>query len=496
MNAISYVLIVFGVLFPIVSIAASIIFIWFYSSPDDYKRAWIPRIIIVISFSMSFLSVFLLPLDVANARLSGDLGYALGIIWQVFYGLVCVLVIVVIPFAIFYYEAEDPDQSSILHQFKWALLFSSIILIVSTIAIGVSYYWVAISSVPYQVQYNQVYSNSLDGAVEQNDDAMYSNRRLEIQVSFIVYALAVINVLGYFILVVNGGWGLTALPVQLFKDFLNRPKRIHHEEFSRQKEVVINKSEKLIEIGRALQDAQENGKLKRGEIKLLKDFKEASVTLEKDWDVLHTSFYQGGGSIVLPYIWLILSFVCSCISIVWIIHIILYMTVPGHPTNVTAGPINPCLNSVFLFLDKATSEFPFFGALVYLLFTFYLLVCVMVGTTYISRLIPFLAVHPMKRRDTLMNSLLFNVGTMLLGSTAVNQFSTVAFSGYARGTSVDALFVTGISSIKYLSYYFLVTPYAILLFAAIGFVMTFICWRERTKNEKDLEATLARLNLN
>jgi hypothetical protein len=101
LNAFAYILIVFGTVFPVFSVIAAIAFMWYFSSPEDYKRAWLPRLVVIISFSLAFLSVFLLPLDIANARLDAGLTFALGIIWQVFYGVVCLFVIVVIPFTIF-----------------------------------------------------------------------------------------------------------------------------------------------------------------------------------------------------------------------------------------------------------------------------------------------------------------------------------------------------------------------------------------------------------
>jgi LMBR1 domain-containing protein 1 len=293
--------------------------------------------------------------------------------------------------------------------------------------------------------------------------------------------LALTNCIGYLILIVCGGWGLTALPVQLIKNFIFKPRRVHADEFARQKIAIQNKSERLIEIGRQLQEAQDSGRLKRSQVRVLKDFKEATYRLENDWNILHKSFYQAGGSVILPYISLILGILCGCVSIVWIIHIILYMSVPGYPTDVTFGPISPCLNTVFIGLDRLTSEFPAIGAIFYVGFTFYLLLCVLAGATLMSRVVPFFSVHPMKKNDTMMNSILFNVGLFLIASATVNQFCTQAFSGYARATALDSLFQTSVASLQYIKWYFFSTTYVLLLFAGIGFVMTFVCWRERTK---------------
>ena len=42
-------------------------------------------------------------------------------------------------------------------------------------------------------------------------------------VSFIVYALAVISLFGWFLFVIFGGVGITALPLDLIHEFRSRP---------------------------------------------------------------------------------------------------------------------------------------------------------------------------------------------------------------------------------------------------------------------------------
>jgi hypothetical protein len=55
------------------------------------------------------LNILLLPFDVANSRTNG--GIPMPVIWEAFYVILAVLAVVILPFALFYYEAEDPDQS-------------------------------------------------------------------------------------------------------------------------------------------------------------------------------------------------------------------------------------------------------------------------------------------------------------------------------------------------------------------------------------------------
>lgn len=61
----------------------------------------------------------MLPLDVANTNGGrNDGGFPMDIMWIVFYVITGVLCVVVIPFAIFYYEAEDPTEEYVLQILK------------------------------------------------------------------------------------------------------------------------------------------------------------------------------------------------------------------------------------------------------------------------------------------------------------------------------------------------------------------------------------------
>lgn len=109
-TALNVILIIFGVLGGVFSIVSAIIYLCYFMSSDDRGKAWCPKLVVIFAFALAVCSVFLLPLDVANARLEGDLTYAFQITWQVFYGFVAVFVVLILPFFIFYYESEDPEK--------------------------------------------------------------------------------------------------------------------------------------------------------------------------------------------------------------------------------------------------------------------------------------------------------------------------------------------------------------------------------------------------
>src|SRR5690348_12679266 len=64
----------------------------------------------------------LLPMDVANSRSDG--GLPMAILWLIIYMTIAIMCVIIIPFTIFYYESEDPDEvylllPSLLIQFEW-----------------------------------------------------------------------------------------------------------------------------------------------------------------------------------------------------------------------------------------------------------------------------------------------------------------------------------------------------------------------------------------
>ncbi|KAL0476845.1 lipocalin-interacting membrane receptor [Acrasis kona] len=491
----SIILIILACVFPFFALAASIIYLCYYGSPDDSKLAWFPKGIVVLAFALAILSVFLLPLDIANARLGAGMTFGLGITWQVFYGVVCIFVILVIPFGIFYYEAEDPDKeglAGIFYQCRWATLWEVIVLVIAIVAIGVSYYFLGIAEVPYTNITNDSYTASLDSAVIQCANCITDKDQiLEVFVSIVVYVIACTSMVGYLVFVICGGWGLSALPVSCIKAFITKPKRVKGPEFATAKEKYKNRIEQLIEIGQKLQEAQDNGRVKPKDALLYNDFRDATYKIENDWKILHKSYFDLGGSVIFPFIQLLLGIVFACLSLLWFVQIICYMIVPPPPISI--GPLYGFLNIAFAEMDGWTNNFPVFGCIFYLIMTFYLLCCCLAGTTLFSQVVPIVSVHPMKYKDTMMNSILFNTGVFLLCSISVNQFAEQAFAGYARTTALDTLFNSAIRNLKGIKWYFFSIPYAYLFFAGIGLVMTFICCRPRSEQEKNLDQVMARL---
>ena len=71
----------------------------------------------------------------------------------------------------------------------------------------------------------------------------------------------------------------------------------------------------------------------------------------------------------------------------------------------------------------------------------------------------------MEKGRTYMNSFLFNISLVLLGSMAITQFVTDCLSDYVAFTDVDALFNTLIKNLKFFKYFYRNHVFQYVLFA-------------------------------
>lgn len=56
----------------------------------------------------------MLPLDVANGNTSGGGGFPMGTLWLIVFIAMAALIVVVIPFATFFYEGDEYDESGLV----------------------------------------------------------------------------------------------------------------------------------------------------------------------------------------------------------------------------------------------------------------------------------------------------------------------------------------------------------------------------------------------
>eukprot|EP01080_Neovahlkampfia_damariscottae_P002692 gene2692-3888_t len=472
------------------------IFLCYFQSEADKKRAWLAKILVIFTLTLSALSLILIPIDLTNRRIeqigepfvaTPTLDFALGIIFQCFYGFVILFLFLVLPFAIVYYETEDHDRP-----FWWPLMWggivTSILCVVAFIILMVLFFTIGHANIPVQKHVTAVYSSSLEQAMvyqcESRAVCPQGGQTYQFKVQFVVYMIGLVNTIGWVVFLVLGGFGITTLPLECIKAFVKRPKRIRADDYHALRVKIQEKTEKMIELGERIQDGQDHGTLKGAKYRqLMKDFKASTLQIEEEWDVINKSFYLGGGSVILPILKLIGGILLFPISLIWLLHIFSWLVLPIATPGIQFG----FLNYVLKYSDFLSDQVPFIGSFLYAFFSIYWIFCIIAAATRISELIPIFVVHQMIPHKTTMNSLLFNSGLILLSSLTVTQFVADAFSQYISTSSLDVMYRSVIKNLFILEYFYrYFVNYAILVFAALGFVASCIAIfipRWKTKNE-------------
>jgi LMBR1 domain-containing protein 1 len=144
-------------------------------------------------------------------------------------------------------------------------------------------------------------------------------------------------------------------------------------------------------------------------------------------------------------------------TLVWIIHIIIYM--------LFSPPIHPFLNDYLSFFD---GFFPLFGTLTIGVMGLYLLLAASKGAAKFGTRFFFISVHSLEPHKTLLNSFMFNVQLVMLCVLPCVQFCTDAFNGYARHSEADAIFGTQMKYIYGFRYFW---QYNVFLFTILAFFL-------------------------
>lgn len=448
-----------------------------WGHPLDKNNAWIPRIITIAAFSLTCYNVLLLPLDVANTRLNG--GFPMDQIWLAIYVIIAVFVVVIIPFAVFYYESEDPDKGP-RHQVISAIKYGIVTAIIAAGITVLLFFLFGTAQVPVTRLRSDLYPAGSASAAA-CASCQRSSDTLDYKVSFFIYFISMLAWLGMFLFVIFGGIGLAALPLDFIIAFRFRPKPMKREQYLTAKKKVFNRCNKLLSNGETLQhkfNTAGGRPRSRRDRNAYNKFRNAVYLLEEDFVMIEESYNKGIGPRLKAFIWGWLQLVfgiCGLIlSFMWFIHIILFM-LPNPP-------IYAFLNIGFIQMDDV---FGLFGVAIYGLFAFYLLACVLKGNFKFGLRVPFLfAIHPMKYNGTMMNAFLFNAELLLLSSVTVVQFCTMAFSQYNRLTGIDVIFNIAVRNLIFFHWFFDYYQWALLILALLVFLYLVIFASDRKAVER------------
>lgn len=492
---VNIVLIVFSVIFALLIIAAAVYFLVYFQHPNDKWVAWVPKVVVVFGLSLSAYNIFLLPLDVANQ--SGQIAAAgqipMATITLVFYLATVGLVTVGVPFTVFYYEGVDDNDESDekrnkISQVGYALKWLIPTVIMAGIVIGIMFWQLGYAKIP-TTRMTGVFgkpASDLDTFVYdycQAGGCTSANGYNYPWVSVVVYIIAMVSFVGWLVFSIFGGIGLVSLPYDMIMEFQHRPKPITAAEYADRKKAIGQQAELLKEVGTQLQEdikmAARSGSRLGRRFRTLRskesEFRKDVLILEFHYRRLEEAYKMQGGNILLQYVKFILAIFFAILSGAWLAHIGIYLI----PTVLKMLPLSNFLNTFF----ETVSPIPFIGTAFYAIFTFYLLLCVLKGNQKAGMRLFFITIHPLVIGETMMNSLVFNTGVILISSLSVAQFCTLSFSRYARYTASNALFGVQIQNLYGIQYAFIGFIFLLLLVA--GLTITYIIYKPYNKQREN-----------
>ncbi|QCE11909.1 LMBR1-like membrane protein [Vigna unguiculata] len=460
-----------------------------YQHPDDANQAYFPKFVVVLGLSIAAISILMLPADVANrhacrhAIYNGACNLTLPMkdLWLAVYIVDAILVFFVIPFAMFYYEG-DLDKS-MGTRIKSALMWMVTTAIVCALLLGILYGLVG--KVDFTVRHLSSSTTAFPSTWTFNSNepcikngvhqcsaysaSPSSEQTWTMRTTFPEYVVALATIVGSVLFAIFGGVGIACLPLGLLFSFIRRPKAvITRSQYIKEATELGKKARELKKAAEDLRQEEKGGSKGRKFRKNVKAVEKEVFQLEEDVKLLEEMYPQGEKAettwalTVLGYLAkLVLGILGLIVSVVWIIHIIIYLLIDP--------PLSSFLNQVFIKLDDVWG---LLGTAAFAFFCFYLLLAVINGAMVLGLRLVFITIHPMKWGATLMNSFLFNVGLILLSSISVIQFCSTAFAYYAQATAAQEIFghtLESLRGIKYL-YKYNVFQIAFVILAGLTFV--------------------------
>lgn len=470
-------LIVVVVVMALVLLAGMVLLVIVYGHPDDKNTAKFPKFVTISGLWLAFASLLVLPYDVA-ANLDGGSGIRVDILWQIVYIAQAVYITFIIPFSFFFYESDMDDdveaEGFMDTQAGEALKYTGAFAFCIILSMTLMWAYLNTAQVPVtRIAYGS--NNSIVMASISTSQSMYFNTTLtggncptlycrtdkttwDIPVSFPLYIIAFVGWLGWFVLTMFGGAGLAALPMDLINDFRTRPTPISTKKYFEERSNLGRRAQQLLELGKQLQRNTDRSERKWGERREddrdFRGFEKHYYFLKKDYQLLYIAHKLKGGNPIIPFVKLVLGILGIFLSAAWVVHIIIFI-LPNKP-------LSPFLNTLFIKLS-GINGFPLFGVLAFAIFSFYLLVCVVVGNFKLGVRFLIFTVYPMELGNTLMNAFLFNTWFILMGSLPTTQFCVYAFPYYSLNTQASIMFGTQIRFMKFFKYFYTNNAFIIAL---------------------------------
>lgn len=459
---------------------ANIYLLAYYCHPDDKGTCIgiVCKVVVVLGLTLAWGQVLMLPLDVSNNRSFGG-GINMQLFWYIVFLASIVYMFILYPIITGIYES-DPDWS-FCDKFKHTFCcFLCTLVVVLAIAL-ILFFTIGKAQVPVDRIYCSIVNTqaSSSSTLSKNNCSVKKNVKIEIDISFIIYLIAVMSFISWFIFAVFGGIGLAAIPLDFFYDFRTRPKHLKRIEIDQRRTDLLKNIEDLKQLGNEVKDMENRGdnkrfmlsKARRTYNKKNHEFKAGVMLAQDEYFILNIAeeMKKKGNCILICYFLLIpFGILTSIITLLWIAQIICTFC---YMKNSRAG--YPFLSYMFVFFqdhDVAFLSFIFFS-----IFCFYLLWALIKGSVKFGvRFFFFGAIHPMKKDETYMNSFLFNVCLILLGSFSITQFCASSFPDYFAFTDIDIIFNCLVKYLKFFTWFYRYHVFVYILLAVFVISLVYL----------------------
>ena len=450
----------------VVLLITNIYILIYFSHPEDKESiiGWVLKVIVLLGLTLAWCQVLMVPLDVSNNRTFGG-GINMKLFWFIIFIITLVYIFIIFPISSSLYETQDDWTAC--EKIKHSLCFFIIMIIFFIAITGILYATIGKTSIPIKkIEYD--HNCDLSKIVFDSDKTISipdikcgikrDDESLELNVNIIIYAMAVLTFISWIIFALFGGIGLASVPLDFFVSFKSRPRIITNDSIRDRKKILFDEIVELRKMGDQLKELEDKGaakkffwsKEKREYNRLKNEFSSRFSLAKKEFDILNKNNYIGENCAAVFYYLLIpLGILSTILSLLWLIQFIcsyFYIHKDGRPGY-------PFLSLMLIYFQD--HDISFLSFFFFSLLTLYLLFCVLKGNFQFGvRIFCCWAVHPMEKGKTYMNSFLFNISLVLLGSMAITQFVSDCLCDYVAFTDIDALFNTLIKNLIFFKYFY------------------------------------------
>lgn len=423
--------------------------------------------------------------------------------WESMFCMICFVVVVLIPFATYYYDGDSEDLTSKemvkISKFwpafwKECIVISVFLLILLALYFTKSLTYIPVKEyvVPLASVQNFTYTRSpgespyafLPQTIslsEFTDQEVLAVNQSYIQypVTFAVYLIGLFGWLGWWFYSFFVGVGLSSFPFDFICAYIWRPRTLAPDEYAAVEIELQDRCNEILDITMMLKRDRMDGGFTKNELRKryvtdrieVNKLSQMVFLLERDVEEFRAcKTAEVDYNPLIPYAKLAVGIFFGIVSFLWILQIILSIL-----TKPAASPF------LSLYLISFDSWFPMFGNLTYALFSLYLLVCTVKGCFKLSVRFFCIKIQPMQIGGTMVDAFLFNLGIVLLCTIPLIHFCVLAFAGYTVNTDVFYLFAVQVEYLHFFGQFYTHNVFVWLILLSAMCVLPYFFFRPRDK---------------